>query len=84
MENRITFNIKTGHHLKFLRPETIKPLGSLKCKITIDENSKNVPHLKITEVALIQRNVVNNNDSRVLFWDAKVRRFKCGCLSCQC
>ena len=27
IENRITFNIKTGYYLKFLMPETIKLLG---------------------------------------------------------
>ena len=62
IENRITFNIKTGNYLTFLTPETIKPLGTLKGKIIIDENGKNVPHLKITEVVLIQCNIVNNND----------------------
>ena len=62
IENRITFNIKTGNYLKFLTPETTKPLGTLKGQITIDENGKNVPHLKITEVVLIQCNIVNNND----------------------
>ena len=62
IENRITFNIKTGNYLKFLTPETTKSLGTLKGQITIDENVKNVPHLKITEVVLIQCNIVNNND----------------------
>ena len=30
IENRITFNIKTGNYLKFLTPETTKSLGTLK------------------------------------------------------
>ena len=42
----------------------------LKSKITKDQNSKNVPHLEITEVVLIHCNIVNNDyqqDSRVLY-----------------
>ena len=27
------FKIKTGHYLRFLMPETMKLLGSIKCKI---------------------------------------------------
>ena len=48
----------------------MKLLGSTKSKINKDENGKNVPHLKITEVVLIHRNIVKNNyqqDSRVLY-----------------
>ena len=46
----------------------MKLLGSTKSEITKDENGKNVPHLEITEVALVHCNIVNNNyqqDSRV-------------------
>ena len=48
----------------------LKLLGSNKSKINRDENSENVPHLEITEVILVQCNIVNNNyhqDSRVLY-----------------
>ena len=48
----------------------MKLLGNTKSKITKDENSKNVPHLEITEVVLIHCNLVNNyyqQDSRVLY-----------------
>ena len=48
----------------------MKLFGSTKSKITKDENGKNVPHLEITEVVLIHRNIVNNDyqhDSRVLY-----------------
>ena len=48
----------------------MKLLGSTKSKITKDENNENVPYLKITEVALIHCNVVNNSyqqNSRVLY-----------------
>ena len=53
-----------------LTPETIKLLGSTKSKITKDENSENVPHLKITEVVLVHCNIANNDyqqGSRVLY-----------------
>ena len=48
----------------------MKLLGSIKSKITKDENGENLPHLEITEVVLIHFNVVNNDyqqDSRVLY-----------------
>ena len=48
----------------------MKLLGSTKNKITKDKNDENVPHLEITEVALIHCNIVNNDypqDSRVLY-----------------
>ena len=38
IENRITFEIKTGFYLQLLIPETVKLLGSSKSKITKDEN----------------------------------------------
>ena len=45
-------------------------LGSTDKKITKDKNSENVPHLEITEVVLVNCNIVNNDyqqDSRVLY-----------------
>ena len=48
----------------------MKLLGSIESKITKDKNSKNVPHLEITEVVLVHFNIVNNDyqqDSRVLY-----------------
>ena len=44
-------------------------LGSTNNKITNDENSKNVPHLDITEAVLVRCNVLNNyqHDSRVVY-----------------
>ena len=48
----------------------MKLLGSTKNKITEDKNGENVPHLDITEVALVHCNIVNNDyqqDSRVLY-----------------
>ena len=70
IENRVTFKIKNGYSLEFLTPETMKLLGSTKNKITWDKNGENVPHLEITEVVLVQGNIVNNDyqqDSRVLY-----------------
>ena len=48
----------------------MKLLGSTKNKITKDKNGENLPHLEITEVVLVQCNIVNNvyqQDSRVLY-----------------
>ena len=61
LENRITFKIKTGFYVELLTPETMILLGSTKSKITKDENGKYLPHLEITEVVLVQCDVVNNN-----------------------
>ena len=36
-------------------------LGSIKNKITKDENGENVPHSEITEVVLVHCNIVNND-----------------------
>ena len=52
-------------------PETMKLLGSIKSKITKNENGENAPHYQITEVVLlIHCNIINNDyqqDSRVLY-----------------
>ena len=37
IENGITFKIKTGYYLEILMPETMKLLGSTKCKINKDK-----------------------------------------------
>ena len=50
IENRITFETKTGYYLKLLIPETMKLLRSTKSKITEDENGEIVPRLEIAEV----------------------------------
>ena len=39
----------------------MKLLGSTENKITKDKDCENVPHLKITEVILVQCNIVNND-----------------------
>ena len=48
----------------------MKLLGSTENKITKDQNCENMPHLEITEIALVYCNIVNNDyqqDSRVLY-----------------
>ena len=48
----------------------MKLLGSTKSKMTKDKNGENVPHFEISEVGLIQCNIVNNDyhqDSRVQY-----------------
>ena len=48
----------------------MKLLWNTKNKITKDKNGENIPHLEITEVALVHCNIVNNDhqqDSRVLY-----------------
>ena len=60
IENRITYKIKTGFYLELLTLETMNLLRITKSKITKDKNGENVPHLKITEVVLINCNIVDN------------------------
>ena len=70
IENRISFKTKNGYSLELLTPETMELLGSTKNKINKNRNGENVPHLEITEVALVHCNIVNNDyqqDSRVLY-----------------
>ena len=70
MQSKITFKMKKGYYLQLLTTETMKLHGSIKSKVTENENGKNVSHLDITEVVLIYRNIVNNDyqqDSRVLY-----------------
>ena len=70
IETRITIKRKRRCYLEILMLETMKWLGSSKSKITKDENGKNVLHLEITDIVLVQCNVVNNDyqqNSRVLY-----------------
>ena len=61
IDNRVTFKIKTGYHVKLLTRETMKLLGSTKNKITNDKNGENVPYLEITELVLVRCNIVNDD-----------------------
>ena len=58
IEKGITFEIHTGYYPKLLMSKTTKLLGSIKSKINKDKNCKNVPHLKIAEVALVHWNIL--------------------------
>ena len=44
IRNKITFKIRAGYCLDFLRPEVMKILGSTKNKVIEDENGETVPH----------------------------------------
>ena len=61
IENRITFKNKKWYSLEPLTPKTMKFLGSNKNKITEVKNGENLPYLEITEVALVHRDIVNND-----------------------
>ena len=70
LEKRITIKLKIGYYPDLLTPESMKLLRSTKSKITKDKNSEILPHLEITEVVLIQCNILNRTyqqDLRVLY-----------------
>ena len=70
IEDRITFKIETRYYLELLTPEIMKLLGSTKNKITKNKNGENVPPLQITEVVVVDCNIVDNDyqqDLRVLY-----------------
>ena len=70
VENRITFKIKTEYYLKLLTAERMNSLEALKKKISKVKIDENAPHLEITEVVLVNCNIVNHDyqqDSRVLY-----------------
>ena len=70
IENRITFEIKTGCYLELLPPETMKLLGSTESKITKDKNGEQVPRLEVVELVIVHCDIINNNyqrDSRILY-----------------
>ena len=45
----------------------MKLLGSTESKITKDKNGENVPHLEITEVALVHCDLASNQQDRILY-----------------
>ena len=68
--DRITFKLETGYYLELLMPETMKLLETNRTKTAKDENREIIPDLEITEVVLVNCNIVNNDyqhDSRVLY-----------------
>ena len=69
IEKKLHLKLKNGYSLELLTSETMKLLWSTENKITKNKNGENMPHLGITEVVLVQCNIVNNDyqqDSRVL------------------
>ena len=75
IENRITFKIKSGYYLELLTPKTMKLLGSTVSKINKDENGENVPNLEVVEVVLVHCNLVNQQNSRILFTFVRNKTF---------
>ena len=61
IQNRTTYEIKTGFYLELLTSETKKLLGSTKSKITKNEKDENVLHLATTEIVLVYCNIANND-----------------------
>ena len=59
--NRLEFEIKRGLNLDVSSPETMKLLGSIRIKITKDENGENTPHLKSTDVVLVHCNIASDD-----------------------
>ena len=55
------FKIKTRYHLELLTSERLKFLGSTKSKISKNQNGESVPNLEITEVVLVDCNIVNDD-----------------------
>ena len=70
IENRTTFQIKTGYYLKILTPEIMKLLKNTKSNIDENEKGKNKLNLEVTEIVLAHCNIANNDyqqDWRVLY-----------------
>ena len=60
IENKVTFKIQNGYSFEILTPEKVKLLGSTENKLPQEKRDENVWHLKITEVALVHCNIVND------------------------
>ena len=70
IKNRFIFKIKTAYKLELLSKETMRLLGSTEQDIAKDENGETRPKVETVDVALMHRNVFNNNyqqASKVLF-----------------
>ena len=79
IENRITFKIKSGYDLEILIRETMTLLGSIEKNINKGKNVENIPQLEITEVILVNCNLVKNTFeeiSRVLHTFIANKSFK--------
>ena len=72
------FKIKTAYKLELLSKETMRLLGSTEQDIAKDENGETVPKVETVDVALMHRNVFNNNyqqASKVLFMFVPDKQF---------
>ena len=70
IKNRFMFKTKTAYKLELLSKETMRLLGSTEQDIAKDENGETRPKVETVDVALMHRNVFNNNyqqASKVLF-----------------
>ena len=70
IDDRITFKIKSGYYFDLSTHKTVELLGITNRTITEDKNSEDVLRLKITEVLLVNCNLVNNKyqpDLKVLY-----------------
>ena len=69
--NKIGLYVKfKRYYLELVMPNLIKLLGSIKSKITKNENGENLPHLETTEVVVVHCTIVKNDyqhDSRILY-----------------
>ena len=61
IEDKTTFNLKTGYCLELLMHKTIILLENNKSEVTKDKNSENLPHLEITEVILFRYDIVKKD-----------------------
>ena len=61
IQDYFVYIIKKLGNTDILTSETRKLLSSTENKTTKDENGENVLHLEITEVVLVNCNIVNNN-----------------------
>ena len=72
------FKIKTAYKLELLSKETMRLLGSTEQDIAKDENGETVRKVETVDVALMHRNVFNNNyqqASKVLFMFVPDKQF---------
>ena len=61
IKNRIVFKIKTGYKLELLSLETMRQLGKSKKDVDQDKDGEDVSISESVEIALVHRNLVNNN-----------------------
>ena len=72
------FKIKTAYKLELLSKETMRLLGSTEQDIAKNENGETVRKVETVDVALMHRNVFNNNyqqASKVLFMFVPDKQF---------